>query len=202
MFDGFALPARQSIKLVGFTIDSKFRWGPMIDRLVQKARSRIGALSRIRCFLDSTSMKMMYSMFVRSILEYGSVAWMGAAQTHLDKLDRVQLSAQRIGGFEIESLESRRAAAAISFSLKILAGQCKGMLNSFTPTLFVPSSLRMRHSRHALIGIQVKSVVKSHSLDVYRRGFLGVLPSLWSSLPHQPIAKGDLRGWLKIKERC
>ena len=31
----------------------------------------------------------MYTMFVRSTMEYGSVAFMGAATTHLQKLDRV-----------------------------------------------------------------------------------------------------------------
>ena len=43
-------------------------------------------------------------MFVRSILEYGNLAYMGAAQSHLDKLDRVQESAMKLGGFTIETL--------------------------------------------------------------------------------------------------
>ena len=87
VFDGYTLPVKSSIILVGYVIDSKLRWGPMIDRLAKKARSRIGALARICSYLDSDSMRMMYSSFIRSIMEYGSVAWMGAAPSPLSKLD-------------------------------------------------------------------------------------------------------------------
>ena len=38
--------------------------------------------------LDDNNMKTMYTMVVRSVMEYGNVVYMGAAQTHLQKLDR------------------------------------------------------------------------------------------------------------------
>ena len=50
-----------------------------------------------------------YLCFVRSGMEYGSVLYMGAAESHLQKLDRIQSSAQALGDFSIESLESRSA---------------------------------------------------------------------------------------------
>ena len=53
VFDGYELPTKSAIKIVGFTVDSKLRWGLMIDRLAKKARSRIEALARIRAYLDS-----------------------------------------------------------------------------------------------------------------------------------------------------
>ena len=98
-FDGFNIPLLPHIKLMGFTVDSRLRWGPMIHRIAKKARSRIGALQRIGHHLDSRNMELMYISFIRSIMEFGSVAWMGAAQSHPDKLDCVQHSAQKIGGF-------------------------------------------------------------------------------------------------------
>ena len=58
----------------------------------------------------------MYIMFIRSIMEYGSLVYMGAAKSHLDKLDRVHESAMKLCGFEIESLESRREAAAVQWA--------------------------------------------------------------------------------------
>ena len=57
-------------------------------------------------------------MFVRSVLEYGNVIYMGASDTNLAKLDRVQTSAERIGGFTIESLTSKRKASAVCFGWK------------------------------------------------------------------------------------
>ena len=46
--------------------------------------------------LDESNLHLMYTMFIRPILEYGSLVYMGAAQSHLDKLDRVQDSAMKM----------------------------------------------------------------------------------------------------------
>ena len=62
---------------------------------------------------------------------------MGAAPSTLAKLDRVQAAAEKIGGFEAESLQCRREAACVSFSLKLLAGGCKGSLANFIPIVKV-----------------------------------------------------------------
>ena len=65
-------------------------------------------------------------MFIRSIMEYNSISWMGAAQSHLDELDRVQHSAEQIGRFIAEPLKARKDAAAMSFALKLLDGKARG----------------------------------------------------------------------------
>ena len=80
----------EELKLCGFTFDIKMRWGPMIDVLAKKARSKLAALRRLRFVLDDNSTKTMYIIFVRSVMEYGNVVYMGAADSHLDKLDRIQ----------------------------------------------------------------------------------------------------------------
>ncbi len=77
---------------------------------------RVAALYRMSRFLDSENVKTMYAAFVRSIMEYGAVQWMGAAKTHLEKLDRVQATAMRIGGFEVGPLLARRETTLFSFS--------------------------------------------------------------------------------------
>ena len=37
---------------------------------------------------------------------------------------------------------------------------------------------------------------------MYKRGFWGVLPGIWSTLPQDLVSGGRVRGWLKIKSRC
>ena len=86
------------MKLVGFVFDLKMTWGPMVDRLAKKARCKLGAIRRLRPFLDSENLKLMYTAFVRSGMEYGSVLYMGAADSHLEKLNRIRHSAQNLGG--------------------------------------------------------------------------------------------------------
>ena len=59
-----------------------------------------------------------------------------------------------------------------------------------------------KRTRNSLEGVQVVSKVRACSLDVYRRGFLGALPKIWSKLPVDLIRKGERYGWLKIKTAC
>ena len=70
------------MKLVGFIFDSKMTWGPrpMVDMLAKKARCKLGAIRRLRPYLDSRNLKLMSTAFVRSGMEYGSVLYMGAAE--------------------------------------------------------------------------------------------------------------------------
>ena len=63
------------------------------------------------------------------------MCYMGASATHINKLDVIQRTAQELGRFEVESLESRRKAAAVSLVLRMLEGDCRPGLLEFTPEL-------------------------------------------------------------------
>ena len=195
-------------KVVGYTLDSKLTWGPMINTLAKKARMRLAALVRLKPMLDNQNLKTMYTMFIRSIMEYGSIAWMGAADSHLKKLDRVQAAAERVGGFTVEALGLRRKAAAVAFALKLMAGKTKGILKEFVPTVHdveAPSnvSAAVRSKKYGCLMPRYTDRVKGHaSLGMYKRGFWGVLPEIWSTLSQDLVYEGRVRGWLKIKSRC
>ena len=88
------------------------------------------------------------------------------------------------------------------FCLKLLAGQCKGVLNNFAPSLFEPSKSSLRFSRHTLPGIQISPTANSKSLDIFNRGFMGQIPKIWSRIPQDIISRGQKTGWLKIKKTC
>ena len=122
LFEGFPIKLANQTKAVGYQLDSRLRWGPMVDSISKKAKGRFAGLSRVRRFLDNTNMKAIYEMFIRSNIEYGSIAWMGAADSHLDKLDRVQRRAESIGNFTTDTLAARREVAALSFALKLMDG--------------------------------------------------------------------------------
>jgi hypothetical protein len=201
-FDNEELSVVDDTTLVGLKIDRRMRWGLMVDKIATKARQRIGALSRVRHLLDSDNLRTIYVMFIRSIMEYNSVAWMGAAPSHLHKLDRVQRIAQRIGCFTVTPLQARREAAAMSLALKLLDGQGRGELKQFTPVLTEPLRLCKKRTRHSLEGIQIVKRIRSSSLDVYRRSFMGVLPMIWAKIPTEIIERGNEKGWLKIKRDC
>ena len=156
-FGGELVKRKPACKLVGYLFDEKLSWAGMIADITKKARMRLGMLVRIRRLLNDENMRVMYTTFIRPIMEYGSIQFMGACPVHLQKLDAIQMTAERIGRFKVESLQSRREAAAASFTLKLLSGDARGVLNGFTPSLVDNSkgSKRVRDSRHTAPGLQM-----------------------------------------------
>ena len=102
----------------------------------------------------------MYNSFVRPRLEHSSRAWMGAAQTNLKRLDRVQEGA---AGLKIEaeadildSLGHRRRVGALAYLYKLQSWDAPGKLRQMIPPKLerpprgrTHASSREQDSRHA-----------------------------------------------------
>ena len=128
---------------------------------------------------------------------------MGAAPTHLMQLDRIQHVAEKIGRFTCESLQSRREAAAMIFTLKLLNGDGRGVLKKYVPEVKDYSKMkRTRDSRHAAVGLQLVSRCEVCSLDGFKRGYIGSIHQIWSKIPQEIIRRGEELGWLRIKKAC
>ena len=201
---GFVVEQVDTLKVTGFLFDTKLSWAAHIDMLVKKARQRLGALRNLTPYLDSMNMQMIYNTFIRSILEYGSVLFMGASRTHLRKLDMAQSRTEKLAGFEVESLQSRREAAAVSLALKLLDGDCRPGLQQFAPVLIDGHHIKHKHdTMHKLSGIQVQPVrLSDKPLDIFANSFFGQLPGIWAKLPQGLLRRGELRGWRKIRKGC
>ena len=148
----------------------------MVTKTSRKGRSKIAALYRLRPYLDSANLETMYKAFVRSSLEYGSLEYMVAAPTHLKKLDRIQDAAERLGGFKVESLASRRDASLFGLMFKFLDGGGRGHLNNFTPTI---TEVDPAHKgRHTVTGLQLVDKTNRKSLLCYERSIAGKAPKV------------------------
>ena len=156
----------------------------------------------MRSMLDSDNLKLMYIAFIRPILEYGSVQFMGAGKSHLEKLDRIRRPAERIGNFKLESWHTRREASLLSLIFKLLDGSCRGPLQALAPTL-TTAAPHCRSTRSATIinGIQVLEQTNAYSLDCFKRSAMGILPYVWKKLPQELIQKGADTGWRRISKK-
>ena len=79
---------------------------------------------------------------------------------------------KRIGRFKVESLQSRREAAAVSLThgtLKLLGGRGRGVLKALVPKLIDHSKgeKRGRDTRSAAAGLQIEIRSRVCSLDAY-----------------------------------
>ena len=142
---------------------ARIAWGPMIGALAKKARTLTDAIRCMSRSLDSENMLTTYSAFVRTFLEYGSTMYMGVGTSHLDKLDRVQATLERIGGFEAELLAACREAALIALSLQQLDGDCREGLRDFAPVLVTVKVLEAKIERNRRSGLLRE---KSKSSDI------------------------------------
>lgn len=96
--DGHTLEKCQQIRDLGVVLDTKLTFADHIDATVSKANRMLGLLMRSmqmpRCprqaRFDHTALISAFNAHVRSLMEYGSVIWAGAAVTHLVRLERLQ----------------------------------------------------------------------------------------------------------------
>ena len=163
---GIVLEKLDAMRDLGVILDSKLTFTAHVDHIVSKARRALGVLMRSFQFchgqnrlLNQKAIMTAYCANVRSILEYGSQIWAGAAKTHMDRIERVQhkfllwLTHRTEAGkqardlsydalqalFRLPSLTSRRYQHDIVFFHSILQGRCDSMylLSSFS--IRVPS---------------------------------------------------------------
>ena len=149
---------------------------------------------------------MAYKAFVRSKIEYGNLIYWGAAGGYLEKLDRVQSSGAvsmlaDSSAFFIPSLESRRQAAAVGLTCKLLDGQGRGALGEVQPVFAAPpttkstrSSDRLAAQRaagpqhpHQLKAAAIRHTGNRRSLVAYKRSYRARIPEIWNSLDHEAL---------------
>ena len=136
------------IRDLGVILDTQLTFANHIDSAVKRGNRALGLLIRsvqgIRGNYDKTGLLAAYYANVRSILEYGSVVWAGAAKSHLDRLERIQhkflmfLAGTRrddlnvlnynelCARYNVQKLSKRRSALDLSF----LHGLFNGRIDS------------------------------------------------------------------------
>ena len=69
-----------SHKHLGFYFSNDGSWHHQIQYIKDKAWTRINTMKKIKYKLDRKSIQIMYTAFVRTILEYADVVWDNPAQ--------------------------------------------------------------------------------------------------------------------------
>ena len=81
---------------LGVVLDQKLTFSEHVDCITKKANRALGLLIRTfqsaspRCKLNTSAVMAAYNANVRSILEYCSVIWGGAARSHVVRVERIQ----------------------------------------------------------------------------------------------------------------
>lgn len=86
-----------TIRDLGVLFDSKLSFTNHFENITKRAYRFMGFMTRsLYRFNNITTFTTLYNLYVRSILEYGSVIWNPYYQIHIDRLERVQKKFTRI----------------------------------------------------------------------------------------------------------
>ena len=159
--------------------------------MATRSRQRLGAVYRVREYLGQSGLTIAFKSFVRPICEYGNIIFMGASATHLHKLDSM---AERLCGTTFLSLASRRKASSIGLLCKLLDLRCRGPLQNFCPVL---TSVTHAYSFHHVMDnfLLLQRLIRHNSLDLFINSFLGMIPSIWATIPLTLRLRGVTEAW-------
>jgi hypothetical protein len=181
-----------SHKHLGVILSSDCGWKSHTDYIRQKAWKRINIMRKLKFILDRKSLEIIYTTFIRPVLEYADVVWDNC--THGDKLelDKIQDEAARIvtGSSKLvslnnlyketgwESLETRRNNHKLALFYKMYHGYAPPYLSSLVPSLVGDESSYPLRNADNVRNISCRTKLFSES-------FLPSTISLWNSLPHE-----------------
>ena len=122
-------------KYLGIHLDECLSWKAHIKSVVSKAGKRIGMLGRLRSNLTTHSANVVYTSFIRPVMEYGDTVWTCCGKVNAQELERLQNRAARIvtkcshsdtalSDLKWDSLECRRERHVFNLVKKSLRGQC------------------------------------------------------------------------------
>jgi len=86
-------------KFLGMIFDRKLSWKPHIEYIIEKCKKRLNlmrAVSGCNWGASKKSLLAIYKALIRSILDYGDVAYSSASQSLLNKLCTIQTEALRL----------------------------------------------------------------------------------------------------------
>ena len=162
--------------------------------------------------LDKKSIMRAYKAFVHPKIEYDSLAYWGAAESHLKKLDRTQESAVALLRnpddltLLLPSLKSSREQVAIGFPCKLLEGQGR-MARNLTPEFDGPSAPKPRRSARLAAARpqhlhQLRPVhLPPNSLATFKRCYRARIPGIWNDLRHPALQQQHVQEYLPLKRQ-
>ena len=101
---------------LGVIFDEKLNWKLQVDKLCSKLSSVCGILSKVRHYLDRSSLMLIYNSLFDSRLRYGSLGWGTSAEQHLSRIRVLQNRAIRFITFS----SFRSSVAPLYSKLNIL----------------------------------------------------------------------------------
>ena len=96
-----------SHKHLGIFFSNDGTWHQHIDYITSKAWTRLNIMRKLKFILDRQSLEIIYTSFIRPVLEYADEVWDNCTQYEINALEKIQIEAARIatGATKLVSLD-------------------------------------------------------------------------------------------------
>ena len=96
MIDDVNLDRKTHVKFLGVLIDQHINWNSQYDLLKSKVSRIIGILYKIKQYLPTYALLLLYKSFILSYLSYGNIAWGSGNKKQLNSIFILQKRALRL----------------------------------------------------------------------------------------------------------
>ncbi|MEW8548517.1 MAG: reverse transcriptase family protein [Candidatus Thiodiazotropha sp.] len=176
-------------KHLGLFLSNDGTWHEHIDYITSKAWQRVNIMRKLKFLLDRESLQIIYTSFIRPILEYSDIVWDNITQYEVNALQKIQNEAARIvtGATKLvsldmlnsetcwESLQARRSKHKLCTFYKMKNNLSPAYLSSLVPESFESTTYNLRDSQN------IRPILTRTQL--YYRSFLPSSIRDWNELP-------------------
>ena len=85
-----------SHKHLGLILSNDCTWHQHIAYITKKAWNRINIMRKRKFKLDRSSLEIIFTTFIRPLLEYGDIVWDNCTQFEKQEIEKIQIEAARI----------------------------------------------------------------------------------------------------------
>jgi hypothetical protein len=181
------LNAKNSVELLGITIDCNLTFFEHIKSLCVKARYKVWSLNRIRRFLDNRQLILLFNAYIVSTFSYAPVVWMFCSKTLSKEITRVHKRALRavfsdfVSSYEI-LLQNCNFKSIHDLHLSQLLCEVYKTVNRLNP-IFMQNLFQIKTVSYSLRNQQLLSLPPARSQRFGTQSFLFRGSFLWNLIP-------------------
>ena len=191
------------VKCLGVDIDEYLTWDNQMLSIRQKVTRNLGVLRRVKLFLKTEHLIVIYRSIIEPYLTYCCVVWDSISETQIVNLQKLQNCAARIitGAFYLKrssdilcelgwmTLEAMRKRQKAILMFKII--------NDLTPP-YLSEMFTHRASFHdyGLQSSRMNLALPKSRKDFYRKSFAFVGAKIWNDLPNSLKEESSLKRFM------
>ena len=172
-------------------ITSNLSWKDHILTVSENANKKLNILAKLKMLVDRKSLITMYTSFIRSGMEHGSIVYCNCSDTDDETLQSVQRRAFKIitGGIirtptlnlyneiGLETLKKRRERSVLLFFFKVI--------NNMVPDYLLELKPEKKKEGRYMLRTRHDYTIPSWRITKYKKSFLPFAVKLWNSLDEE-----------------